>query len=315
MTFGKWSEDIHYEPEQLRRIERARAISKDDVTVDKENLTGVIKGPKKPHSKDRYEYYPTVESCTCPDFIINNRQARPCKHMYRLATECGLLPDDCSRFSEEIGFIENYSDEEQSLLKSLLAITAKHDTGKVWIELNDDHSKITEISPYRSDFVPVAADCILKNPFISFIPTLITDCNDRHIYDILNTIGKRPSHDLSGNDLVFWCKNSVPEFDDYLRNRYLVVVPFYRNTMKYTYEYIKRKLDSNTFMLDTESHLCSVNYPSGASFGKPVMDVFPNDTTHIGDAAVCFFPDDQITELLTLYGHNRCLNGFKTIVQ
>ena len=39
-------------------------------------------------------YYANTEECSCPDFRFNQRMAKPCKHMIRMAMIAGLYPSD-----------------------------------------------------------------------------------------------------------------------------------------------------------------------------------------------------------------------------
>ena len=84
MTFGKWDESIHDDLEQLKRIASANSLKSAQVQVNKENQSAIIQGS----GSTPYEI--TLNSCTCFDF--ESRQL-PCKHMYRLALELGLLSE------------------------------------------------------------------------------------------------------------------------------------------------------------------------------------------------------------------------------
>lgn len=84
MTFGKWDESIHNDLEQLKRIASANSLKSAQVQVNKENQSAIIQGS----GSTPYEI--TLNSCTCFDF--ESRQL-PCKHMYRLALELGLLSE------------------------------------------------------------------------------------------------------------------------------------------------------------------------------------------------------------------------------
>lgn len=53
-----------------------------------------------------------------------------------------------------------------------------------------------------------------------------------------------------------------------------------------------------------------VNYPYGAIPEDLSISISPSGTTSSGNLDIYHFPDDKITELLTQYGHNRCLGGF-----
>lgn len=76
--------------------------------------------------------------------------------------------------------------------------------------------------------------------------------------------------------------------------------------------YLRRKYDSDTFSYTCNGKLYHVRYPSGAVFSNGLMDTFINSP---GKNEYCFFPDDEVTELLAQYGYNRCLNGFKAIAE
>lgn len=82
MTFGNWNEQIHEDPEQVKRLQKAQKADTTPDSIDLELQTGIFKGSgKKP-------YVATLDSCTCGDFI---RRQVPCKHMYRLAMELSLI--------------------------------------------------------------------------------------------------------------------------------------------------------------------------------------------------------------------------------
>lgn len=66
---------------------------------------------------DGARYYATLESCTCPDFNINLKKAKPtaCKHMVRLAMSLGVLNQD--GLTERDKFLKDYQDLESRLAK------------------------------------------------------------------------------------------------------------------------------------------------------------------------------------------------------
>lgn len=85
MNFGIWDDSVQMHPEQVKRFERALTSKLIPISVDVSNKTGVFNGS---HSKP---YNTTLENCTCSDFI---RRQLPCKHIYRLAIELGLIDTD-----------------------------------------------------------------------------------------------------------------------------------------------------------------------------------------------------------------------------
>lgn len=84
ISFGNWPENIHSDFEQVKRIEAGKKLKKSIISLDKEKQEVVIQGSAS------IPYETTLDECTCADFSI--RQA-PCKHMYCLAFELGLMDD------------------------------------------------------------------------------------------------------------------------------------------------------------------------------------------------------------------------------
>ena len=81
-NFEKWPPELHHDPAQIKRRLNSEKIKPEAVTVDAENLTAVIVG------SDPEPYLVTLEECTCYDFCA---RGLPCKHIYRLADELGIL--------------------------------------------------------------------------------------------------------------------------------------------------------------------------------------------------------------------------------
>lgn len=84
-TFAKWPEELHSEPDQVTRIKSAQKKETTPDSIDKERQRGTFSGSGKE------PYRTTLYGCTCRDFILRKK---PCKHMYRLAMECGLFDGD-----------------------------------------------------------------------------------------------------------------------------------------------------------------------------------------------------------------------------
>lgn len=84
LSFGIWDVSIHSKIDQIKRINTSKQIkSKNIVNIDVQGQTARILGS----SGEIYEV--TLDHCTCFDF---NAQRGPCKHIYKLAAELGLLP-------------------------------------------------------------------------------------------------------------------------------------------------------------------------------------------------------------------------------
>ena len=85
-TFGNWEPELHDDFQQVKRIlsAQSRKMEREVVDFDEENQTIVMQG-----SSDE-PYTATLNECTCMDFSIRRR---PCKHMYYLAFQLGLISD------------------------------------------------------------------------------------------------------------------------------------------------------------------------------------------------------------------------------
>ena len=81
MKIEKWDDFIHTEFEQLKRTANSKKIKPKDIIIDFENQTARVTGRAG-------IYDVTFDSCNCMDCAITRL---PRKHLYRLATELGLV--------------------------------------------------------------------------------------------------------------------------------------------------------------------------------------------------------------------------------
>lgn len=83
----KWN-DVHSEPDQVKRLDSAKKADLTPVSVNTEDGTARFKSK-------RGEYVVSLDSCTCADFAM---RGLPCKHMYRLALELGLVSGEYASY-------------------------------------------------------------------------------------------------------------------------------------------------------------------------------------------------------------------------
>ena len=76
-----WPTDMHISEHAQKRLSSAKSAKLTPVKIDTVDLFGYFQG-----SSGRYETF--LDSCPCGDFIRNKK---PCKHIYRLAMELGLM--------------------------------------------------------------------------------------------------------------------------------------------------------------------------------------------------------------------------------
>lgn len=113
MEFANWDSSVNSTDDAQKRIKKAQSADLTPISIDFEAQTGLFNGSgKKP-------YDVRLDFCSCGDF---RRRKLPCKHIYRLAMELGLIENDY-----EIG-IDRYS-----LNKQLFSLPV--DTQSIFYEL------------------------------------------------------------------------------------------------------------------------------------------------------------------------------------
>lgn len=86
MGFDDWKtwDNLHDNDEQIKRLNSAKKAECTPLSINHSDFTGVFSGSSS-------KYQTSLTSCTCKDFSIKRK---PCKHMYRLAIELGLINTD-----------------------------------------------------------------------------------------------------------------------------------------------------------------------------------------------------------------------------
>lgn len=114
-----WEKEIHTTDYALKRIETAKSAKLTPIKIDTQDFFGYFQG-----SHGRYETF--LDHCPCGDF---RRSKLPCKHIYRLAIELGLMDADVIHNTNAIITPEN---ERISLDKTIdiienLSVDAQHE--------------------------------------------------------------------------------------------------------------------------------------------------------------------------------------------
>ena len=103
VCFSEWDEGIHLLPDQVKRRLNGEKIKPDAIAVDAAAQTATVVG------SGAEPYDVTLSGCTCSDFY---NRGLPCKHMYRLAQELGLLdPWPVMNFEGQIALYKTMADE------------------------------------------------------------------------------------------------------------------------------------------------------------------------------------------------------------
>ena len=241
--------------------------------------------------------------------------------MYRIAIECGLINSySKQQFSEAIGAIENLSDEAQQFLKAVLGVVAPSNYGVFWAECDDNYEYIIRTSWRTTKYSHVPIEWLSSNPYLDIVPAAWSMLSINEITDILSANNISLPNEMEAvavkDELVKWIEKYIENNRQYLPNRFYVYAIFHQKIMNQALTYLRRKYDLATYTFTESSLGLTVQYPSGALFEKPITRLF-GDGVNKGEthSAMCHFPDDEVTELLTLYGHNRCLNGFNAVAE
>lgn len=130
-----WPHELHEDEYAKKRIASAKSAKLTPIRINQDDLCGYFQG-----SSGKYETF--LDECQCVDF---RRANRPCKHIYRLAMELGLLD---GQFESDVRQIITPTSEKMSLekvvdileslpeaaQKQLLKMAVAHGQGKKHVE-------------------------------------------------------------------------------------------------------------------------------------------------------------------------------------
>ena len=303
MKFASWPEDIHTTADQVKRLTSAKSSKTTPSSIDRGNMTGIFPGSSSA------PYVTSLESCTCGDFI---RRKLPCKHIYRLAIELGLLQETAESgmnkntlvaqqlsLKNAVSELENLNDESQKIVKNFLyqCLFGKIVEFSVLADGNNsgllDCTLLTQI-----DAPEIALQSLKRNQIVE-------------ILDVHGIIGFK--RNMSLKNLASWCIENVSDIWAVFPQIYVFrFADNFKTAQRRVYSYLLRKYDWDFYY---NGEMQRLRYPRGAKFEDFNITISANtvgeiDIMHSGTPNICHFPDDEITSLLTFYGHNRCLNGF-----
>lgn len=304
MTFGNWPEGAHDSPDQLKRLASAKSSKTTPTSIDAVSSRGIFPG------SGAMPYNVTLESCTCGDFI---RRGLPCKHMYRLAIELGLLNEKAefgvnkntlkaSQISLEkaVSILESLGEDAQKIIKDIIYETTYHKEIEVPIKTCAASDELLCCPLVESSDNPVIALQALKRNEIV------------RILDALGIAGFKRNSSLK--NLSSWCVENIPDVRDIFPKIYVFrLSEQFESARRRVYTYLLRKFDWEIYV---DEDMKEIQYPHGARFGDVMITTsIDGNVQQGGNLNVCYFPDDEVTRLLTQYGYNRCLGGFDVSAQ
>lgn len=293
MGFEKWN-DVHNLPDQKKRIASAKTSACTPLSVSQTDAVGSFSG-----SHGTYET--TLESCTCVDFV---RRKLPCKHIYRLAIELGLLEGSAASDSSKVkrpappglslkdavAIVESVGDDAQRALHDVLyAMFYEKKAEAVGVIQSPEISELIEagiLSP--CDDLRALLGAYKRN-----------ELRDALIAAGVSGFKKNASLDV----LVGWICENVPDAVSIFRDAIAVQLSgnFLKPSRK-VYTYLNRRNEFEMFV-DEKGEVHEL--PKGAQFTATVTV-----GTGANTSLALEFPDDEITALLDKYGVNRC-RGWK----
>lgn len=286
MGFEKW-ENTHDSPDQYKRLTSAKKSSCTPLSLSREECAGIFSGSHGTYST-------TLETCTCVDFV---RRKLPCKHIYRLAIELGLIDEsaasDTSKvkrpvppglsIKEAVAVVENVGEDAQRKLHDVLYSMFYRE-------------KAETVGVIHSPEIFALIEAGVLSP-CDDLRALLGAYRRNELRDILTAAGvsgfkKNASLDI----LIGWICENVPDaariFTDAIAVR--LSDDFLKPARK-IYTYLNRRNEFETYV-DGDGEARTL--PKGAEL---IAIVTPS-----GSSLSIAFPDDEITALLDSYGVNRC---------
>ena len=304
ITFGLWDAKIHSSPEQQKRIQTAQSAKTTPTSINKETQTGCFPG------SGLEVYQTTLNSCTCADF---GYRGLPCKHIYRLAIECGLFPGNVKQginknildrsqltLEEAVEAIESLSEDDQCLIMGMLGDALYRNKTERTIPAEKAQSLLR---------------CPLLEAEEPSVSSLLRRYRKKELLQCLEAkkIVGYPKSATAGA-LRLWCEENIDNPGDVFPKAYSFhFADVVQKVIRKVYTYLNRKF---RWEIIYTSSMEEMRYPHGAQPEEVKVVVTRGEDGKIkmiqnGDPSVYYFPEDKVTELLTLYGHNRCLHGYK----
>lgn len=153
--------DVHDDPDSLKRIKSASLAENTPISVDANHFTCVFQGT---HGT----YNTSLTKCQCVDF---SRRHKPCKHMYRLAYEFGLFSiSDVRNDSSKIKTPSATPKQREELLDSVIKkLNSYGDHIEIYIK------EILYLHLYRDSLFPCDDTSIFLQPIADALLNVVID--------------------------------------------------------------------------------------------------------------------------------------------
>lgn len=297
-NFACWTHDGEMRESQKKSLKKAQLAETTPVSIDPASQSGVFYG------SGAVPYHTSLSYCTCSGFA---RTKLPCKHVYRLAMELGIIDlpyksgvSKGERIENQLSLpgcvaaIEKLSDYAQCEIKSMLGTTYQHIESRHAPYLVTDEEIMSE---FRN------CELICENPY----PTaeVLSHMDRASVFALIVQNGNpdKIKRNAAKSAMIDWLVVNVPDLPSVLPPAAsFSFIPPFDKVQRSVYIYLLRKYDSEIILIDGGV----ASYPYGSSILQSVKKLDASNPY----AYTFYFPEDEITSLLTQYGHNRCLSGF-----
>lgn len=302
--FGPWDEQTHAGDKQEKVIARAQLSETTPQTVDHSAQTAFF------HGSGKVPYSTSLFSCTCNDFT---RRKLPCKHIYRLAMELGIidLPYKTGiskgerleiqlSLDDSVSIIEALSEISQRQLLNMLSLTSDRVDNRQNPCLFTDSHVINELRSCPLLEERPSAALILSQMKRADLNALIAQTG----------IANPPKKNASSAILSQWIQDNVQNLSDRLPSyAAFSFISNFDKSQRGAYQYLLRKYEYDSVFLP-DGNIVSVPHGSNPPAFSVSICTSGITSSFSGNPDAFYFPDDGVTALLTKYGCNRCLNGF-----
>ena len=230
-----WKQEIHTTEYALKRLKSAQSSKLTPVKIDKTDHYGYFQG-----SHGRYETF--LDYCPCGDF---HRSNLPCKHIYRLAIELGLM--DIKAESNQNAIVT--PKPERVSLNDTLDIV-EHLSPDAQLALLNIACNIRSTTPvYEVNFNNIISELIACGIVIDTDPNnhKINFKTKKDIIELLNSEIISYNKNSKKSELEELCKQRIPKkAADIFGTTVRVSIPTQFSPQNIHY-YLHRKYDSETY--------------------------------------------------------------------
>ena len=205
-AFGPWSEDIHRNEREQRTIERARLAETSPVpgSVDREKQTATFYGTKV--------YEVSLDFCPCGGFT----RKHPCKHIYRLAMELGIIdvPFETGESKGERNERQLSLSDAKMLFEKLSPKAQQEAYGFMQYSREARHMKVLETDP---EIIEEFRSCPLLEEHEA-TDMILNRMKRKEIWEIVGKSGVECplKKNVSKETVLAWLRESVPDLAELL---------------------------------------------------------------------------------------------------